>query len=85
MKNFLSLKRLRKPKKAKKMIRVKVNGIGLFKGVKTYPVYIMDLPIDENCPFLVKKLEEAYRTFEEAPMPDFLVERAGPKIPNPNK
>jgi len=31
--------------------------------------------IDDNCPFLVKKLEDAYKTFEEAPLPEWLVKR----------
>lgn len=29
--------------------------------------------IDDNCPFLVKKLEDAYKTFEEAPLPEHLI------------
>ena len=31
--------------------------------------------INDDCPFLVRKLEEAYKTFEEAPLPDFLLKR----------
>jgi hypothetical protein len=33
------------------------------------------LPYRADDPFLVRKLEEAYKTFEEAPIPDFLLKR----------
>ena len=33
------------------------------------------LPFDLDDAFLAKKLEEAYKTFEEAPIPDFLLKR----------
>ena len=33
------------------------------------------LPYRTDDPFLVRKLEEAYKTFEEAPIPDFLLKR----------
>lgn len=33
----------------------------------------LPIHIDDNCPFLVKKLADAYKTFEEAPLPEYLV------------
>jgi hypothetical protein len=30
----------------------------------------------QNDPVFIKQLEEAYRVFEEAPLPDFLAQRA---------
>jgi hypothetical protein len=37
------------------------------------------LPYRDDDPFLVKKLEEAYKTFEEAPLPDWLVRKMNEK------
>ena len=31
--------------------------------------------IDDNCPFLVRKLQEAYKSLEETPIPDYIVKR----------
>jgi hypothetical protein len=35
--------------------------------------------VADDDPFLVRKLEEAYKTFEEAPIPDFLLKRMDEK------
>lgn len=35
--------------------------------------------IADDDPFLVRKLDEAYKTFEEAPIPDFLLKRMDEK------
>ncbi len=35
--------------------------------------------IADDDPFLVRKLAEAYKTFEEAPIPDFLLKRMDEK------
>ena len=47
----------------------------LEKFAKAHVTVVKEMPfhIDENCPFLVKKLEDAYKTFEEAPLPEYLV------------
>ncbi|GGB09259.1 hypothetical protein [Puia dinghuensis] len=34
------------------------------------------LPDYQNDPVMIRQLEEAYRVFEEAPLPDFLAQRA---------
>jgi hypothetical protein len=48
----------------------------LEKFAKAHVTVVKDMPdIDENCPFLVKKLEDAYKTFEEAPLPEWLLKR----------
>ena len=39
----------------------------------------MPFDFDENCPFLVKKLEDAYKTLEEAPLPEWLINRMNEK------
>jgi hypothetical protein len=47
----------------------------LEKWAAKHVTVVDELPfhIDENCPFLVKKLADAYKTFEEAPLPEYLV------------
>jgi hypothetical protein len=37
---------------------------------------VKGLPDYSNDPFFVKKEEEAYRVFEETPLPEFLTQRA---------
>jgi hypothetical protein len=42
------------------------------------PITVVDeLPIRiaDNDPFLVRKLEEAHKSFEEAPIPDFILKK----------
>lgn len=36
-------------------------------------------PYRDDDPFLIKKLEEAYKTFEEAPLPEWLVKKMNEK------
>lgn len=45
------------------------------KFAKAHITVVKERPfeLDENCPFLVKKLEDAYKTFEEAPLPEYLI------------
>ncbi|HEY4109726.1 hypothetical protein [Puia sp.] len=74
MKNFLSLKRSHKIRKKRKWIKVAPSG--LFKNGETYPLYVSTEPFDETAPYYVKALEEAYRVFEKAPLPEFLQKRA---------
>ena len=49
----------------------------LEKSIRAHITVVDQLPfrIADDCPFLVRKLEEAYKTFEEAPLPDFLRKR----------
>jgi hypothetical protein len=72
MKNFLSLKRIRRKKKAKTII-IKS---GFLKGHEAYPVHILRGYVDENSPFLVKKMEEAIRSLQECPIPEEVFRRA---------
>jgi len=73
MKNFLSLKKFHKSSRKAKTIIVKS---GLFKGMEIYPVRRCTLPINENSPFLVKKMEEAIRCLQECPIPEEILKRA---------
>ena len=43
--------------------------------LRSYVTVVKEMPfhIDDNCPFLVKKLEDAYKVLEEAPLPEYLV------------
>jgi hypothetical protein len=73
MKNFLSLKRFRKSNKKAKTIIVKA---GFLKGHEVYPVRRFRGYIDENSPFLVKKMEDAIRSLQECPIPEEVFKRA---------
>ena len=73
MKNFFSLKRFLKSNKKAKTIIVKS---GFLKGHEIYPVRRCKRPIDENSPFLVKKMEDAIRSLKECPIPEEVFRRA---------
>jgi hypothetical protein len=73
MKNFLSLKIFNKSNKKAKTIIVKS---GPFKGHRMYPVRKSKLKIDENCPFLVRKMEAAIQSLKECPIPEEVFRRA---------
>jgi hypothetical protein len=49
----------------------------LEKSIKAHITVVDELPfrIADDDPFLVRKLEEAYKTLEEAPIPDFIIKR----------
>jgi hypothetical protein len=49
----------------------------LEKSIRAHITVVDELPfrIADDDPFLVKKLEEAYKTFEEAPIPDFILKK----------
>ena len=49
----------------------------LEKSIKAHITVVDELPfrIADDDPFLVRKLEEAYKTLEEAPIPDFILKR----------
>jgi len=49
----------------------------LEKSIRAHITVVDKLPfrIADDDPFLVRKLEEAYKTFEEAPIPDFILKR----------
>jgi hypothetical protein len=49
----------------------------LEKSIRAHITVVDELPfrIADDDPFLVRKLEEAYKTFEEAPIPDFIIKR----------
>ena len=49
----------------------------LEKSVRAHITVVDELPfsIADDDPFLVRKLEEAYKTLEEAPIPDFILKR----------
>ncbi|HEX3933803.1 MAG TPA: hypothetical protein VHW43_03930 [Puia sp.] len=43
------------------------------KYVDSRTTIVDKLPFRDDDPFLIKKLEQAYKTLEEAPLPDFLL------------
>ena len=49
----------------------------LLDDIRAHITVADELPfrIADDDPFLVRKLEEAYKTFEEAPIPDFILKR----------
>jgi hypothetical protein len=47
----------------------------LEKFAKAHITVVEDIPFREDDPFLIKKLEEAYKTLEEAPVPEWLLKR----------
>lgn len=49
----------------------------LEKSIRAYITMVDELPfrIADDDPFLVRKLEEAYKTLEETPIPDFIIKR----------
>jgi hypothetical protein len=49
----------------------------LEKSVRAHITVVDELPfrIADDDPFLVKKLEGAYKTLEEAPIPDFILKK----------
>jgi hypothetical protein len=51
----------------------------LEKSIRAHITVVDELPfrIADNDPFLVRKLEEAHETFEEAPIPDFILKKIG--------
>jgi hypothetical protein len=53
----------------------------LEKSIRAHVTVVDELPfrIADDDPFLVRKLEEAYKTLEEAPIPDFVIKRMAEK------
>lgn len=73
MKNFLPLKRFRKPVSTPRPVKLEASKI--FRKEDTYQVYISYDPIDKNDPYYVKKMEEAVRSLTENPPPEFILKR----------
>jgi hypothetical protein len=49
----------------------------LEKSIRAHITVVDELPfrIADDDPFLVRKLKEAYKTLEETPIPDFIINR----------
>jgi hypothetical protein len=49
----------------------------LLDDIRAHITVVDELPfrIADDDPFLVRKLDEAYKTFEEAPIPEFILKR----------
>lgn len=49
----------------------------LLEHIRAHMTVVDELPfrIDDDDPFLVRKLQEAYKTLEEAPIPDFILKK----------
>jgi hypothetical protein len=74
MKNFLFLRKSNKQRKPATWTRLP-DSESCIRG-ESYPIYVSnDAFIDENCPFLLKKGEEADRSLTENPPPEFILKR----------